>query len=72
MPTIITSAAKEQPTAIPTTWLFEFPVDVVGGFCVIGCAVGGLHFSTTVKKTKISLKASTVEASLAFALITTF
>lgn len=69
MPTIITSAAKEQPTAIATTWPFDFPVV---GFCVIGCAVGGLHFSTTVENTKKFLKARTVEAPLAFTLITPF
>lgn len=50
MPTIITSAAKEQPTAIGTTWLFDL-LGVVGGFAVVD-GVAELHFSTAVQKTE--------------------
>jgi len=64
MPTIITSAAKEQPTAIATVWLSPFFAGVVFGLGLGGC-VGGLHFSTTVEKTEKLLKARTVEALLA-------
>jgi len=53
MPMIITSAAKEQPTAIATTWLSGFFVGVVG--------VVGLHFSTKVEKTEKFLKAKTAD-----------
>lgn len=71
MPMIITRAAKEQPTAIATTWLSGFPVGVGVGAGVDG-GVGGLHFSTMVEKTEKFLKARTVEAPLAPTLITPF
>ena len=72
MPTIITSAAKVQPTAIATTWPFVFlVVGVTVGFGVVGC-VGVLHFSTMVEKTEKSLKARTAEALLGSTLITPF
>lgn len=71
MPMIITRAAKEQPTAIATTWLSGFPVGVGVGAGVDG-GVGGLHFSTMVEKTENFLKARTVEAPLASTLIRTF
>lgn len=42
MATMITSPAREHPTAIAATWLSDFFVGGVG----VGDVVGGLHFST--------------------------